>query len=214
MWRMAVIVALFGACGSDGKSEGAEVDALRERVAELEQAASTTTEGTTTTAPPVSAVPMATAPPPTVVVTTTTTAASPRGSLRTLGPPTYGQGFPSGQCARWRLKFVNNSSAEIVQIVFDPKSADYSNFSEFNQETQQHAPDVPAEKPLPTKLNVSLPPGAEQILDFQSCTRTPQPSNRNYEFGTTPPDTFPFTWVTGHRGIGPAIATCQSANCK
>lgn len=215
-WRLAVVVILVGACGSNGKGDDAEVEALRERVAELEAATTTTetSEVTTTVAPTTTTAAPTTMPPTTAAPATTTTAAAPRGSLRTLGSPTYGQGYPTGACANWRLKFVNNSSAEIVEITFAPPSAQYSNFREFNTETQQHAPAIPAEKPAPTKLNVSIPPGGEQVLAFQSCTRTPPPENTNYEFGTTKPDSFPFKWVTGHRGVGPGIDVCQSATCK
>lgn len=211
-WVLAIAaLVLLGACGSGGGGDDAEVEALRDRVAELEEAAATTTTETpTTTAAPATVAP--TTVPPTTAAPTT--AAPPRGSLRTLSAPTYGQGFPSGPCANWRRKFVNNSSAEIVEITFAPPSAQYSNFSEFNKETQQHAPNIPAEKPAPTKLNVSIPPGGEQVLAFQSCTRTPPPENPNYQFGTTKADSYPFMWVTGHRGVGPAADACQSPTCK
>ncbi len=132
----------------------------------------------------------------------------PRGSLQVLGASAgagLGQGLPSGPCANWRLKFLNNSNTEIITIVFAPPSGDYSNFREFNRQTQQHAPDIPAEKSSPAVLNVSLPPYGEQILAFQTCTTTTPPANTNYEFGAVAPDTVTFTWATGHSGSAPFL---------
>jgi hypothetical protein len=144
----------------------------------------------------------------TALATSSTTVQRPRGSLEVLGASAgagLGQGFPSGPCANWRLKFLNNSNTEIVTIVFAPPSGDYSNFREFNRQTQQHAPDIPAEKPSPAVLNVSLPPYREQILAFQTCTTTTPPANTNYEFGAVAPDTVAFTWATGYSGAAPFV---------
>ncbi len=116
-----------------------------------------------------------------------------------------GQGFASGPCANWRRKFVNISNTEIVRVVFAPPSGHYTNFREFNQQTQQHAPTIPAEKPGAAVLSVSLPPYGEQILAFQTCTTTPPPANTNYEFGAVAPDTVGFTWVTGQSGTAPFL---------
>lgn len=133
----------------------------------------------------------------------TGSAVEPRGSLQVIGAPPYGQSLATGPCANWRLKFVNNSNTEVVEILFDPPSGRYTNFKEFDSTTQQHASPIPAEKPAKATLDVSLPPYGEQILAFQTCTSTPPPANSNYEFGATKPDSVSFMWVTGHTGVTP-----------
>lgn len=131
---------------------------------------------------------------------------APRGSIQVFGSSAgLGQGFPSGPCASWRLKLVNISNTEIVRVVFAPPSGHYTNFREFNHQTQQHAPELAAARPAPAVLNVSLPPYGEQILSFQTCTTTPPPANSNYEFGAIAPDTVTFTWATGHSGSAPFL---------
>jgi len=79
-------------------------------------------------------------------------------------------------------------------------SGQYSNFSEYNPATQQHAPPIEAETPSAAVLNVSLPPYAEQVHRFETCTTTPQPDNSNYRFSAAAPRDVEFLWITGERG--------------
>jgi hypothetical protein len=135
-----------------------------------------------------------------------TTRPPPRGSLQVLGASAgggFGQSPAHSSCSNWQLRFINNSNTEIVRITFAPPAGDFSNFREFNRQTQQHAPDIPAEKPVPTVISVSLPPYGGQSLRFQTCTVTPPPENTNYEYSVTAPDTVDFTWVTGHSATAP-----------
>jgi hypothetical protein len=140
----------------------------------------------------------------TTATATTTTLPTPRGTLTIVGASAgdgFGQGFPNGPCATWQLLFENNSNTEIVQVVYAPGSGQYSNFAEFNPETQHHAPDIPAEPPAPAVLDLSLPPYGQQILNFETCTTTPEPANTNYEFSAAVPERVTFTWVSGHEGV-------------
>lgn len=170
--------------------------------------------GSTTRPDQASPVPTTTSSAPNVTSTTaeaTTTAPSatrtlpePRGTLTIVGASagySFGQGFPNGPCATWQLLFENNSNTEIVQVVYAPGSGQYSNFAEFNAETQQHAPDIPAEPPAPAVLDLSLPSYSQQVVNFETCTTTPEPANTNYDFSAAVPERVPFTWVTGHEGI-------------
>jgi hypothetical protein len=135
-----------------------------------------------------------------------TTRPPPRGSLQVIGASAgggYGQTPAHSSCSNWRLRFTNNSNTEIVRITFAPPAGDYSNFWEFNSQTQRYPPDIRAERPAPTVLSVSLPPYADQSLRFQTCTVTLPPENTNYEYSVTAPDTVDFTWVTGHSATAP-----------
>lgn len=51
--------------------------------------------------------------------------AKPRGSVTYAPGGKHGQGFPSGNCANWSVRWVNNSNTEVVQITFDPPSGGY-----------------------------------------------------------------------------------------
>lgn len=135
-----------------------------------------------------------------------TTRPPPRGSLQVLGASVgggFGQSPAHNSCSNWQLRFINNSNTEIVRITFAPPAGDFSNFREFDRQTQRYPPDIPAEKPTPTVINVSLPPYGDQALRFQTCTVTPPPENTNYEYSVTPPDDVNFTWVTGHSATAP-----------
>lgn len=141
-----------------------------------------------------------------IVPSTTTRATTlppPRGTLHVTS---YGYHVEStGRCANWRDRFVNNSNTEIVRIVISSPSGRYRNLaaSDYNTQTKQYPPDIPAAKPEPAVLMVSLPPYDEQILAYQTCTSTASPSNENYEFSADAPSTVSFTWVTGQTGSAP-----------
>lgn len=106
----------------------------------------------------------------------------------------YGQGFSSGNCANWHIGWINNSSAEVVQITFAPISGEYSN-GKYDSTRQEW----PADKPAAAVLNVSIPPHATQEIRFKTCTSTPPPEGAT-EFSATPPTEFSWKWVTGHTG--------------
>jgi hypothetical protein len=196
-----VLGALFGVAVTAIMLRGTDSDS---RSALIVGAASTTTRDllTTTSRSPTTTRPVTTTAMP---ATTATTVLAPRGTLQTLGPPQYGQSFPSGPCANWRLLFRNNSNTEVVEITFAPPSGEYSNFAEFDPRTQQHAPPIPAAPPQAAVLNVSLPPYGEQVLEFQTCTSTPPPGNPNYQYGATAPQSVAFRWVTGHAATAPFL---------
>lgn len=160
----------------------------------MDASTTTTTVGTTVSAP--------------VVTMTPTTLPEPRGTLAIVGPPAgpeFGQGIANGSCATWELLFENNSNTEIVQVVYAPASGGYSNFAEFDPETQQHAPDIPAEPPAPAVLDVSIPPYGQQIMNLETCTTTPPPANTNYQYSATVPEDVTFTWVSGHEGTAELV---------
>ena len=135
-----------------------------------------------------------------------TTRPPPRGSLQVIGASAgggFGQSPAHSRCSDWQLSFINNSNTEIVRITFTPPAGDFSNFREFDRQTQRYPPDIPAEKPIPAVVIVSLPAYGGQSLRFQTCTVTPPPENTNYEYSVTAPDEVNFTWVTGHSATAP-----------
>ena len=211
LWVLIVLALLVGA------GIGATVIALATRVGRggtpVTEATSATPAPTPSTKAEVVVASTSTSPSSTTTSTTrltpassSTTVQAPRGSIQVFGSSAgLGQGFPSGPCGNWRLKLVNISNTEIVRVVFAPPLGHYTNFREFNQQTQQHAPEIAAAKPAPAVLNISLPPYGEQILSFQTCTTTPPPANTNYEFGAAAPDTVTFTWATGQSGSAPFL---------
>lgn len=211
LWMLVAVAHLVGAC------IGATVIALATRDGRGGRPAADATSATPAPTPSTTAEVSVTSTSTSLASTTTsttrltsasssTTVQALRGSIQVFGSSAgLGQGFPSGPCGNWRLKLINISNTEIVQIVFAPPSGHYTNFREFNQQTQQHAPEIAAAKPAPAVLNVTLPPYGEQILSFQTCTTTPPPANTNYEFGAIAPDTVNFTWATGQSGTAPFL---------
>lgn len=119
--------------------------------------------------------------------------ARPNGSV-TYDPDAGGQGFPSGRCANWTVKWVNNSNAEVTQIVFAPPGASYR-VGGYGSSGREYA----AKKPRPAVLNVSIPAHSSQLTRFQTCTTTKPPS-KDADFSAHAPGSFSWTWATGHRG--------------
>jgi hypothetical protein len=127
------------------------------------------------------------------------TAHAPEGKLHILGPihGNYGQGFASGRCANWKLRFVNDSDTTISKVLFAPPRGSYT--GPWNPDTQTNS-EVPAAPPEAEVIFVSLAPGEGRDIAFQTCTSTPPPADSNYQFGVWTPLTIPFTWVTGATG--------------
>ncbi|MDO8121221.1 hypothetical protein Q6346_07840 [Isoptericola sp. b490] len=126
----------------------------------------------------------------------TEAARTPIGGLRVLGAGDgwgYGQGFPSGNCANWKIGLVNQSDTPITQITFAPPGGSYAKVGDVTDE-------VDAKTPSAAVIAIYLPPGATQDVGFQTCTGTPVPSG-GYEFGATAPDSVRFTWSTGDKGV-------------
>jgi hypothetical protein len=117
----------------------------------------------------------------------------------------FEEGFSSdgyGMCADWRYGFTNNSDTDIIQITFNPVSASYFDLYDVNPSTGQYPPDIPAVRPPPVILNVSIPAhSAQQVLSFQTCTSTTAPINLRYQLTVTPPRDVSFQWVNGFTGL-------------
>lgn len=61
-------------------------------------------------------------------------------------------------------------------------------------------PDIHADRPEPAVLDVYLAPGDDAAIEFETCTPTPPPANKRYEYGALPPQEVTFRWETGHTG--------------
>ena len=66
----------------------------------------------------------------------------------------YGQSPSSGTCAHWSERFINNSSAKVVQITFAPGRAFYSRGKKGTNGYKTFA----AKAPAPAVLNVAIAP--------------------------------------------------------
>ena len=119
----------------------------------------------------------------------------PRGYVTYERGGDYGQGFPSGRCANWTVKWINNSNTEVVQIIFDSPSGSY------HSGPYDAGRDYPAKDPKPAVVDVSIPANSSQVTRFQTCTSTPQPTP-DADFNAGAPAEFQWKWVTGHRGTG------------
>lgn len=94
--------------------------------------------------------------------------------MRLLGPqagPGYGQNGASGSCSPWTLRLVNDSDTEIRQLTFTSKSAEFTDFSQYDPKTNTDAT-KPAVTPAPVVLNLSVPAHSSQDVQFKTCTST------------------------------------------
>lgn len=129
---------------------------------------------------------------------TPTPSAQPRGTLLVLSGPEggFGQDFPRGRCAIWKAGFINQSDTGIDRIVVAPPTGTYS-YTDYSKDM----PDLYAAPPQPAVLNLYIAPGNQTAVEFRTCTSTPPPKDRRYEFSATAPDNVAFRWETGDEGV-------------
>ncbi len=84
----------------------------------------------------------------------------------------YGQSPSNGTCAHWSERFVNNSTAKVVEITFAPGHAFYSR----GKKGDTGYKEFPAKAPAPAVLNVAIAPNDAQAIQFMACTDTAPPA--------------------------------------
>jgi hypothetical protein len=102
---------------------------------------------------------------------------------RSRDHPLTGRRRRSGTAPSGRLAFHNNSDREIIQVIFAPSAASYTNLTDYDAQSQQYPPPTAANKPAPAILDVSLAAHDTQVLRFRTCTTTPAPDDPTISSG-------------------------------
>jgi len=107
----------------------------------------------------------------------------------------YGQSPSSGTCAHWSERFINNSTAKVVQITFAPGRASYSRGNKGDPGYKE----FPAKAPAPAVLNVAIAPNDAQAIQFMACTDTAPPSG-TVALHIAAPSVLRWKWEDGATG--------------